>query len=671
MFTGKKIKKLIRVDQEKSSGLSAFIERPVPTEQEVKNFEKVVEKEARHQEMDLNLSEIYKDNNGLLVNVKQVNAKRKTNIFIKIFQRLLFFTLLFLAAYFSYLYFFAGDRDMGNFEFTIVAPEKIVAGEEFSYFIEYRNPTKFPVTNIKLELKYPEGFIYSSANYEPTLGFYGFNLPDLAPQSEGRLEIKGKIINRSDSVNVISGSLTYTPAGISSEFKKESSDATIISGVGFQVGVNYSNLAFINHDNEISLSFYDVEENFLDDFIIKFILPQKITISEAEIMLEEGEGRTDVLVTADSEYENLALVSEGSATWLLRNLRQDNAGRKINFKYQAREQSGSAEIIIRLEKRLADGQSYIFWEQSIIPELVKSGLNLTLFLDGSTNNSPVNFGETLNYTLSYSNKGDNAFKDASISFVLDGFFFDWNSLKLETPGEIRPGRMIIWTKEELPSLAEIRPGESGELNIAINIKDYQDVYFGEKLEVVAYAQHGANINQQAGETDKSNQIISKINSDLSLVEQVRYFDDDNLPVGSGPLPPKVGEKSTFRVDWLVENSLHELSQVEVVLELPSYVYFNDAIFASVGNLYYDPNRREVVWKIGRLPISASQVNANFSLAITPTEGDRNKILVISPGAVVTAVDNETKEEIKMKSGPKTTKLEDDDIAGLSSSGRIE
>jgi len=205
----------------------------------------------------------------------------------------------------------------------------------------------------------------------------------------------------------------------------------------------------------------------------------------------------------------------------------------------------------------------------------------------------------------------------------------------------------------------------------INIKDYQTNNFGEKLEVIAYAQSGTNAGESTTETNKSNEIVSKINSDLNLIEKVRYFDDNNLPVGSGPLPPRVGEVSNFRVDWLVENSLHELSQTEVSVQLPDYVYYNENSFTSVGNLTYDGNQRKVIWNIGRLPISVSEVNAHFSLAITPSEADRNKILVLSPGATIIAVDNETQEEITKKSGPKTTKLEDDDIAGLSSSGRIE
>ena len=60
-----------------------------------------------------------------------------------------------------------------------------------------------------------------------------------------------------------------------------------------------------------------------------------------------------------------------------------------------------------------------------------------------------------------------------------------------------------------------------------------------------------------------------------------------------------------------------------------------------------------------------------SLSLTPTDADRNKILILSPGSAVSAMDTETKSLISKRLGAKTTKLEDDDIAGLNNSGIIQ
>lgn len=667
----KKKTRKIRIDRKDNSGLSAFIERPVPTENEVDNFERVVDREMRHQEIDSNLTEIYSDKKGALINVKKMTVKRQQVFLIKLLKPLFAVVLLALAAYFAYFYFFARGNDMGGLEFAIIAPEKISAGEEFSYQIEYNNPTKFPLTNIRLELQYPENFIFSGSSLEPSSGNYGFNLPDLGSGARGSLTVTGKIIALADSINVISGRLNYTPANFSSEFKKESSAATVINDIGFQVGVESSNTAFLGQKNEITLSFFEVENNQLGDFNITFVLP-----GEGAVNLENSNvpGATSSVVEkassspATSTKGVLLATESGTNSWLVSGLDTGSSSPKLNFNYLLKSQPNNTDLIIKLEKKLADGQAYIFWEKVITPEIVKSDLNLTLFLNGSKNNGAASFGDTLNYTLNYSNKGANSFKDAVIMAVVDSPFLDLASFKADRNGGVENNK-IVWTKLEIPALAEIKPGDVGEINFSVKLKNYQEKDFGKKLEVSAYSQYGID-NKTGAESNKSNLIITRINSDLSLAEQVRYFNDDNSPVGSGPLPPKVGEKSSFKVYWTVKNNLHELSGTSVVLNLPAQVSWDNSTNTGVGNLYYDDSRRAVVWDIGRLPVSVYQVDASFSISVTPSAADQDKILILSPGSVVTALDNETQATILKKTGPKTTKLEDDDIASLNNSGRV-
>jgi hypothetical protein len=48
----------------------------------------------------------------------------------------------------------------------------------------------------------------------------------------------------------------------------------------------------------------------------------------------------------------------------------------------------------------------------------------------------------------------------------------------------------------------------------------------------------------------------------------------------------------------------------------------------------------------------------------------DKILILSPGAKIRATDRVTSDTLNIKLDATTTKLEDDDIANLSSDGRI-
>lgn len=657
----KKVKKILRVDREQESGLSAFIERPVPSDREVASFEHALDRELREQEIDTNLSEIYSDKKGGLVDVKKMKIKRRQLFIISFFKNLLTLAIVAGIAYFVYIYFFGMNNDSSSLEIKISAPEKILAGEDISYKVEYHNPSKFILTKVHLEIQYPENFILSNSSVAPQSGNYGWELPDINPGATAYLVINGKIINKPDSVNVISGRLSYMPLNYSSQFKKEASASTVVSGLGFQVDLQYSNTSFLNQENTMNLIFSDVKNNYLGDFNLSFSLPEETNAAVASTT------SSDISSTLTKK---ISISKIGGASWQISNLSQELGVQEVPLTYRIGSKLDNPEISVRLEKKLEDGQSYIFWEETFKPELVKSDLNLTLFINGSKSDNALNFGQALNYTLSYNNKGDNTFKEVVIMAALSGDFLDFNSLQMEKSGGIR-GNTIIWTKKEIPELSEIKPGQEGEINFSLNLLPYKETDLGKNFEVTSYAQYGVNNQATKGEENKSNTIISKINSDLSLDEEIRYFNEDNQPVGSGPLPPKVSEKTSFKVYWVVKNNLHELTNTKVVFDLPDNVSWDNNSNTNVGNISYNEATRQISWEIGRLPVSVYRADAEFNISITPNENDRNKILILSIGSTVSASDTETKNIITKKSGAKTTKLEDDDIAGMNNSGRVQ
>ncbi len=658
----KKIKKVLKVERENESGLSSFIERPVPSTKEVASFERALGHELREQEIDTNLSEIYSDKKGALVDVKKMKIKNRQLFIVSFFKNLLLLAFIGGFIYFSYVYFFGMNNDSSSLEMKISAPEKVLAGEDFSYKVEYHNPSKYILTKVRLEIQYPENFILTNSSIIPQSGDYGWNLPDINPGATATLTINGRLINKPDSINVVSGRLIYTPINYSNQFKKEASASTLVSGLGFQVDLQYSNTSFLNQDNSMNLVFSDVKNNYLGDFNLGFALPEETNASVAST--------SNISASSSLLTKKIDISKIGGASWQINGLSSELGPQDIPLIYRVGSKLDNPEISVRLEKKLENGESYVFWEKTFKPELVKSDLNLTLFINGSKSDSALNFGQALNYTLSYNNKGDNTFKEVVIMSVLSGDFLDFNSLQMEKAGELKENR-IIWTKNEIPELAEIKPGQEGEINFSLNLFPYKETDLGKNFEVTSYSQYGVNNQVTKGEENKSNTIISKINSDLSLSEEIRYFNEDNQPVGSGPLPPKVLEKTSFKVYWVVKNNLHELTDSRVVFTLPNNVNWDNGANTNVGNISYNENTREIVWEIGRLPVSVYRADAEFSISVTPGENDKNKILILSAGSTISATDSETKNTITKKTGAKTTKLEDDDIAGMNNSGRVQ
>ena len=697
----------LRVAKHRESGLSSFVERPVPTEKEVATFERVVRREARDQEIDSNLSEIYQDKAGARIDAQKMNVRKRTPFLWRLFRSLLILGIIVAGLYFAYAYWFNGNSDITAFDLKIMAPDNITAGEQFSYTINYHNPTKYALSQVHLELQYPAGFVFAGASAPATSGNYGWDLPDMDPGANGSLTVTGELISEPDAVNIISGRLSYLPGSLSSQFEKEASASTIVSGPGFTVDLNYSQTAFLKQDNDLTLIFSNVQNNYLGDFNITFSVPAEASAavvatttaatatSTANIATTTTKTAVTTIKTAAATINaatinaatttmaatstgpiatsspSFSITKIGGASWQVSGLSPGIDSQEVPLTYRLNKQAADETIMVRLEKKTADGQSYVFWEKSFTPEVVTSGLNLTLTLNGSKNDDAVNFGAPLDYALTYSNLGTNSFKDVIMMAALSGDFLDWSSLQDSKNGQVS-NQTIIWTKNEMPDLAEIKPGQTGEIDFSINLLPFhQESDLGKNLTVTAYGQYSVNSQPIKGQDNKSNTINGKINSDLSLSESILYFNSDNTPVGSGPLPPQVGQKTSFKVYWTLTNNLHELSGARAIFSLPSYVSWDEKNATNVGSIYYDAASRQVIWEIGRLPVSVYHATAEFGISITPADSDRNKILVLSPGSTVSALDTETNGTIMKKTGPKTTKLEDDDIAGLNNSGRVQ
>ncbi|MFA5163412.1 MAG: hypothetical protein WC441_02670 [Patescibacteria group bacterium] len=656
----------LKVQKKSSSSLADFIERPVPNEQEVANFNRLVKQEARDQEIDTNLSEIYRDRDGSLVDVKTLKVRRRRSVWGRLWRRFLSLVLLFALVYGLY-YFISRRSTSAALDFNIQAPEKIMSGEEFFYEIAYRNTGRFILKNISLNLQYPDNFVFIESSEAASNQKDSWQLPDLGPNQSYSLKIKGKLINKQDAPNILNARLAYTPENFSSEFKKETSVNTLISGLGFEVEANYLNTALIGQIGEVRLTFTNFgEQVYLNDFLLNISAPENISLTDLAKSEEKNAPISD-----NQGPPPLALNKISGTQWQISGAVPKSSKQNLILKYQVKEKlEDQQSIMIALEQLTPDGRNLIFWEKSLDLQIMKSDLNLTLAVNGVKADSPVNFGQTLNYEIEYSNLGASTLNDVNIRLDLQGEFFDWSSLQDEQRGQ-KSGAGLVWTKEQLPALSALDPGQSGKIAFSIKLKDFQSSDLGKDLSLNSQARFNLSSGTDEASSDRqSNAIINRLNSNFDLSEQIRYFDENNIPVGSGPLPPKVGAKTSFRVYWTVSNSLHELSGSKVSVTLPAYVNFEEKSSLDTGSLIYDPNNRRLTWEIGRLPLSARRASAAFNISIQPGNDDLDKILILSPGTTAEALDIETQGQITKLISAKTTKLEDDDIANLNNSGQV-
>jgi len=652
--------------QEEAIELSSFLERPLPAAEEVSRFEKAVKKEVAAEEVENNLSAIYHDKKGNLIDVSKVKKKKRLQLLV-VFKRLLIFTILACGLYGAYYYYFQRPAGTSAIHLEIKAPDKALAAEPIAYEIVYNNDSGLVLSNVKLDVILPIGFVLTESVPVPS-GVNSWDLGSLAVGSKGSITISGYLVSAVDSANVISARLSYVPANFSSEFKKEASANTVVSGLGFIVGTDYLNTALIGQDNEMSISLSAFKNNRLSDLYLEVVGSDNFIIKKV--------GGEEILATSTepaSEKMAFSIQSAGENHWTLSNLPIDSEDRlNIPLKFTFKEKlQDNEDVSLRILKKEMSGKEMLLWEKTISFQVMKSDFNLSLSLNGSKSDQDVNFGGTLEYELEYVNNGDSTLYDLALMAVVKGSFIQWSSLRDPLGGGVS-GNAIIWTKEQLPNLAELAPGAVGKINFSLKLRDFSMSDLGADTSITSYAQYGINNNQdQISEDNQSNTIKSQINSDLSLVEKILYFNEDNLPVGSGPLPPRVGERSSFRVFWTIKNNLHDLENTQVTFNLPPGVEWSAGSNTNVGSITYDSDNKTITWRLGLLPVSVYRADAEFNISIIPNESDRDKILVLSSGSTVSATDAVTRGMINIKTKAKTTKLEDDEIAGLSNSGRVE
>jgi len=689
------------------------IKKRTKKEDKIEQYKQDIKADSQEREKDVTegLAQLYQDENGEIINVKEVRIKKKNKHFGLLTG--LIYIAIFVIVFYA-IYFFVNRNSAGNnIDFLIEAEKEQTIGKEFVYTVKYQNLDRVALNNITIKLDYPDDFVFLDSEPMPDQRNDVWKIDRLEPHHGGEIKIKGKMIGKVDSSELILGEIYYMPDNFSSEFKQTADLETTITNQGINLEVIPPATLFVNEPETLTIN-YSSPEPLLDNFKLEVIPTDPENIKFISATLEDGKDSVELAQaepwvwgigdigsdpkslkikfavkarTNNSEffkvkisYQNKDLVKIDDPIFELETPLKTEWGNNETIITKSAEPktedtdnqgtvvgiSDSFTALLDQKENLDINQNkeyYLFYEQDFEVEIVQNDLNLTFLVDGESRDKSVDFGNTLKYEISYDNKGKADLNNVIVMAVLEGESLDWGSL--ETNGKVDEN-MIVWTPEEAKELKKIVPGDSGKLSFQIKVKSFEDA--GKKsAQIKGYAQFNTYTENEDGkkETDTkkdnnvSNTLIVKINSDLSLNEELRYYTSDNLAVGTGPLPPKVGQTTTFKAYWRIDNSLHNLKRVQVSTDLPDNVKWNGKEKSNVGRLRYDQYDHRIIWEIDEVNVFDEEPIAEFSISLTPTTDDADKIMILLNGTKIVAMDTETNENITKTNKAKTTKLEDD------------
>ncbi|MFN3301887.1 MAG: hypothetical protein ACK413_02595 [Patescibacteria group bacterium] len=608
--------------------------------------------------MDLNSLRIDSYSREKWQNLKKDNQSK---IFITIFLFLIFCFIILFTYFIFREKIFKKERSVRlNFEI----PEEIPIGYQFDFKIKVLNQEKNNLVNPELSINLPENFYLLDS--EPKClerFFFGclINLPQLKKDEETEIKINGVIFGSPGERKKITASLIFQLENFSSWFKKENSQEIFLTPALFDLEIEGNNELMISEEGEFRMIAKNISDKPVKAKII-FFLPEDFTFT---------------FLSPEGRKEEKNIIWEFDF--------KENETKSIDFKGYFSKKEESKNFIFQAGFIDPEGKFFSLKELKHSIKISQPGLVLGLRINDSfLEEQFVNFGEKIKFSLTYKNISQEKFFDLVIKIGLtNSEFLDlenfpsfWryqsgekemsgNQWKIETKEGIK---YLWWDKSQIKDLETIEPTNEGEITFFFNLKTYEEisrlkpinpfVNFSSRIEANLFR------HQLIAFQVESNEIKLKINSHLKLNSEARYFNEEGLKIGSGPIPPKVGETTTYFIFLRPINTVNEIKNIRISASLPEKISWSNQEKSSVGNLSFDESSKKIIWQIDSLPAYSggpySFVEASFKVSLTPTELDRGQILNLLEDILFEAEDVFTGAKIYSQGKSLDTNLEFDD-----------
>lgn len=589
-------------------------------------------------QVDHDLAVIYGRNDKQKTDLTKMEVRKKSPLTRFLIWLLITLAILSAAAWGGYLLFqhFA-PHNTQSLNLTIDGPDTVVSGSSAEYDVNYQDAGDSPIASLSVKLNVPPGFKITSTSPTATGDGNVWTIGTVTAGSDGMIQVKGVWTDTVPSGSTVQGIATYRPANFNADFQQIAVKTVAVTSSVLTVtadapatavpGVSVNEVFHVKNTGTETLGPIELRLTLPNTFIVKASDPAATATNSWSFPSLDPNAEAVVTVSGSFAADATDLQTFTAAAGL------DRDG-------------------IFLPQSSFDAQTNV----------VGGGLSLKLITNGSTDAQSVSVGDTLHTSIVVSNSGDKEMDGLTVQLSADAggskLPIDWSKATLS--GGSQSDSTVSWASKSLSKAGILAPGSDETIDLTIPLLSSLGTSSDQfKLTVTAtVAQIGSTTVTKT--VQSSPQTIS-VNSNTTITAKGLYY-QDSTPVGTGPLPPKVGQTTSYRVYWTVTNSLHALNQVSVSATLPPNVTFVAQKQIDIGTLTFDTPTRTLTWTIDRLPTTVPSATTAFDLSVTPTADDVGKFMKLINESDLTATDSKTNTIIQKSSDAITTELPDDSEA---------
>lgn len=532
-----------------------------------------------------------------------------------------------------------------DIKIEISGPAEVMSGKEAEFEVNFTNNSKMAIRDAELVFQCPE----YAENIKDAALIKEISINSIGAGEANKRKFDCRIIGEEDSSRIVQARLDYKPDKLGSRFENSSTFSVAISSLPVSVEVETPPQILGGGRVDYLISYKNISEDSFLNFRLKVKYPSGFSFSSSD-----------------------PPASEFNDTWDIRELRIDDRGEiKISGKLGGSE--GETKQIEVLWGTVERNDFIKYAVEKSVSRISSAPLVLSLSVNNSSNYT-ANLGDELDYNIFYKNNADVGLEELILKTRFEGEMYDFSTLKTEKGSFDEANRVITWSATSNPDFLVLAPSQEGSINFKIKLKDrfpisssYDKNY---KVKILSDIETPTVPFGFAEEKVSAlNELETKINTRLVINSKGYYYDTTSGIVNSGPLPPKVGETTTYTIHWELVNLSNDANSVQVKSTLPQGVEWMGKFSVSHGQegFSYNSRTKQIVWNIGDMPatvgVALPVYRAVFQVSITPSIVQLGQLAGLISESMVTGADNFTGVSLAGSDSAISTDLPDDVRAG--------
>ena len=534
--------------------------------------------------------------------------------FVLIGSLLIFIVGVGLSSIFLFL---GGNKISSDYiNLNISGPANIGSGETYSFQVGITNQNSVAIESATLIVKYPAG---TRTVTDPIKNVYEERIPiDIVAGGEVKnIPVQVGVFGKENEQKQILATIEYRISGSNGMFYKEASPLNFqISSSPLNLQISAVRKVAAGQPIDVTLTATSNANAPLKNILVTATYPNgfSFTKSSPEPVYGQNVWKIDELKPGESSVIKLQGAING------------HTEETFGISFSAGQADTDNQFMVG--SLLNDARTEFVIERPFI--------DVGVIINGDADQAVVLDANKLSHVaVTIKNTLEESVYDMVVEVAPSGNALSEESIDSGTSGYYDSNKGLVrWEVANNPDFSQINPGDTRRLDFSITPKGMNNAASFD-LVVNVYA-------RRVAEPSAQELLIGTAKAEARYSSAVSIGGQAGLM--TGPVPPKVGQTTTYLVTLVAEAGTNDITNTIVSTSLPTYVdWLND--FNGPGALEYNPVSKQIEWKAGDIK-AHTRKEMVFSVSILPSASQVGITPILVNQQFLRATDRFTNTELK-------------------------